>query len=166
MWDADANSRQRVRRGGFKHAINADAGRGAHAVTAIGTGERRKHRRHIADATLSMLGGAVTPEDTQAGQNLINGDPTAADLPPAVQTEIINTVAVNRAINRTATVPAPGTDLPSYYREYGGFLVAAAILAKSGLAALDPARLAPTRTARNVRRDVETVKEATNDTRK
>lgn len=46
------------------------------------------------------------------------------------------------------------------------FLIAAAIMAKSGMAALDPARLAPTRTARNVRRDVETVKEATNDARK
>lgn len=46
------------------------------------------------------------------------------------------------------------------------FLVAAAILGKSGMVALDPARLAPTRTARNVRRDVETVKEATNDPRK
>jgi hypothetical protein len=46
------------------------------------------------------------------------------------------------------------------------FLVAAAIMAKSGMAALDPARLAPTRTARNLQRDVETVKEATNDAHK
>lgn len=46
------------------------------------------------------------------------------------------------------------------------FLVAAAIMGKSGMAALDPSKLAPTRTARNVQRDVETVKEATNDARK
>ncbi|MEY4984033.1 MAG: hypothetical protein RIR62_2299 [Pseudomonadota bacterium] len=43
------------------------------------------------------------------------------------------------------------------------FLVAAAIMARSGKAALDPARLAPSRTARNLKRDVEAVKEATND---
>ena len=46
------------------------------------------------------------------------------------------------------------------------FLVAAAVMAKSGKAALEPSRLAPTRTARNLKRDVETVKEATNDTRR
>lgn len=46
------------------------------------------------------------------------------------------------------------------------FLVAAAIMGKAGMAALDPSKLAPNRTARNVRRDVETVKEATNDAHK
>ncbi len=41
------------------------------------------------------------------------------------------------------------------------FLVAAGILAMIGKKALDPENLMPTRTARNVRRDAETVKEAT-----
>jgi len=47
------------------------------------------------------------------------------------------------------------------------FLVAAAILASIGKKSLDPAILAPNRTARNMRRDAETIKEAaTNDTRR
>lgn len=46
------------------------------------------------------------------------------------------------------------------------FLVAAGIMAKTGKAALEPSRLAPSRTARNLKRDVETVKEATHDTRR
>lgn len=41
------------------------------------------------------------------------------------------------------------------------FLVAAGILALIGKKALDPENLMPTRTARNVRRDAETVKEVT-----
>lgn len=41
------------------------------------------------------------------------------------------------------------------------FLVAAAILGLIGKKALDPENLMPTRTARNVKRDAETVKEAT-----
>lgn len=46
------------------------------------------------------------------------------------------------------------------------FLIAAAILARVGLAALAPSNLMPTRIARNVRRDAETLKEATtHDTR-
>jgi hypothetical protein len=56
MWDADANSRQRVRRGGLKHAINCDAGLGAHGVTAIGTGEHRVYRRHVVDASADDRG--------------------------------------------------------------------------------------------------------------
>jgi hypothetical protein len=40
------------------------------------------------------------------------------------------------------------------------FLLAAFILAKAGKAALDPARLTPNRTAENIRRDAETLKEA------
>lgn len=46
------------------------------------------------------------------------------------------------------------------------FLIAAAIMARVGMAALAPSNLMPTRTARNVRRDAETLKEATtHDTR-
>jgi hypothetical protein len=45
------------------------------------------------------------------------------------------------------------------------FLLAAALFAKMGKEALSPDNLAPKRTARNLKRDVETVKEATNDTR-
>lgn len=41
------------------------------------------------------------------------------------------------------------------------FLVAAAIMANAGKAALEPSKLVPTRTARNLKRDVATVKEAT-----
>ncbi|OYU17549.1 MAG: hypothetical protein CFE34_15120 [Rhodobacteraceae bacterium PARR1] len=47
----------------------------------------------------------------------------------------------------------------------GFFLIAAGVLAMLGKSALDPVNLTPTRTARNLRRDVETLKEATNDTR-
>ena len=45
------------------------------------------------------------------------------------------------------------------------FLIAAGILARLGKKALEPDSLVPRRTARNLKRDVETVKEATNDTR-
>ena len=45
------------------------------------------------------------------------------------------------------------------------FLIAAGVLVLIGKKSLDPGTIAPTRTARNLRRDVETVKEATNDTR-
>lgn len=41
------------------------------------------------------------------------------------------------------------------------FLVAAGILVMTGKKSLDPQVLAPNRTARNVRRDAETIKEAT-----
>ena len=47
------------------------------------------------------------------------------------------------------------------------FLVAAGVLAMTGKKSLDPSILAPNRTARNVRRDAETIKEAaTHDTRR
>lgn len=47
------------------------------------------------------------------------------------------------------------------------FLVAAAILVVTGKKSLDPSVLAPSRTARNLRRDAETIKEAaTHDTRR
>lgn len=47
------------------------------------------------------------------------------------------------------------------------FLVAAGALALTGKKALDPSILAPNRTARNVRRDAATIKEAaTNDSRR
>ena len=46
-------------------------------------------------------------------------------------------------------------------------LVAAGVLAMTGKNSLDPSILAPNRTARNVRRDAETIKEAaTHDTRR
>ena len=45
------------------------------------------------------------------------------------------------------------------------FLIAAGVLAMLGKKALEPDNLVPRRTARNLKRDLETVKEATHDTR-